>query len=91
MSENQNCHKLCPFRVLEKFMSKLATKKRNALPDEKFAVPDRTYPVDTPARAANAKARSTQMVDARKLSKSAKRKIDIKANKAIAKKKVVAK
>lgn len=87
MPENPNCYRLCPFKILEKLMAKLTTKKRNALPDEKFAGPDRSYPVDTPARAANAKARSTQMVNAGKLSKPAKQKIDAKANKVLAKKK----
>lgn len=66
-------------------MTALTTKKRNKLPDEEFAGADRSYPVDTPERAANAKARATQMNNAGKLSDSAKAKIDAKANKVLAK------
>jgi len=43
-------------------MSKLTTKKRNKLPESKFAGPDRSYPVNDKAHASNAKARATQMV-----------------------------
>jgi hypothetical protein len=67
-------------------MSKLNAKKRNALPKSEFALPEsRKYPVDTKARAANAKARATQMVEKGKLSASGKAKIDAKANKILAK------
>lgn len=63
-------------------MVKLTTKKRNSLPKSEFGEPEsRKYPVDTKARAANAKARATQMVDKGKLSVSAKSKIYTKANK----------
>jgi hypothetical protein len=59
-------------------------KKRNNLPASKFGEPGkRKYPVDTRARAANAKARATQMVNKGKLSESAKDKIDAKANKVL--------
>jgi len=69
-------------------MAKITTKRRNALPKSEFALPaERKYPVDTPARAANAKARATQMVKKGKLSESAKAKIDAKANKVLKKKK----
>jgi hypothetical protein len=69
-------------------MATLTTKKRNALPGNQFALPgSRKYPVDTPGRAANAKARATQMVDQGKMSKSTKSKIDMKANKVLQKKK----
>jgi hypothetical protein len=65
-------------------MAKLTAKRRNALPEVKFALPgERKYPVDTKARAANAKARATQMVEKGKLSESAKQKIDAKANKVL--------
>lgn len=68
-------------------MAKLNAKKRNALPKSEFALPDeRKYPIDTKARAANAKARATQMVDKGKLSEGAKKKIDAKANKVLKKK-----
>ena len=59
-------------------MSKLTTKHRNSLPSSAFAGPDRSYPVDTPARAANAKARASQFA-----SPGLKAKIDAKANKVL--------
>ena len=62
-------------------MSKLNAKRRNALPASEFALPEsRKYPVDTKARAANAKARATQMENKGKLSASSRAKIDAKAN-----------
>lgn len=67
-------------------MSKLTSKKRNALPSSEFALPGtRKYPVDTRARAANAKARAAQMVKKGKLSEASKEKIDAKANKILKK------
>jgi len=69
-------------------MTKLTSKRRNNLPKDKFALPsERKYPVDTKARAINAKARATQMVDQGKLSKPSKEKIDAKANLVIHRKK----
>lgn len=62
---------------------KLTTQRRNSLPKSDFAGPDRSYPVDTKARAANAKARATQMEEKGKLSPSAKSRIDAKANKVL--------
>jgi hypothetical protein len=68
-------------------MAKLSTKRRNKLPKKSFGLPgSRKYPVDTPARAANAKARATQMYKAGKLSKSAKAQITAKANKTLKRK-----
>ena len=64
-------------------MAKLTTARRNKLPNSAFAGPGRTYPVDTKARAINAKARATQAVNAGRMSKSTEAKIDAKANKAI--------
>jgi hypothetical protein len=65
-------------------MSKLNAEKRNALPKSEFALPaSRKYPVDTKSRAANAKARASQMVNKGKLSESEKEKIDAKANKVL--------
>lgn len=61
-------------------MAKLTSRRRNALPDSAFAGPDRSYPVDTRARAANAKARATQAVNAGRMSPATKAKIDAKAN-----------
>lgn len=55
--------------------------KRNELPESEFAIPtQRKYPVDTRGRAANAKARATQMENAGKLSSADKEKVDRKAN-----------
>lgn len=68
-------------------MVKLTTTRRNNLPNSAFAGPGRSYPVDTKARAVNAKARATQQVKAGNLSKSAKAKIDAKANRVIRSKK----
>ena len=66
-------------------MAKLTAKKRNALPDSAFAGPDRSYPVQDRAHAANAKARATQQVDKGNLSPSSKAKIDAKANRLLGK------
>ncbi len=55
--------------------------RRKALPKSKFGLPgSRRYPVDTKARARNAKARAAQMVKRGKLSKSSQRKINAAAN-----------
>lgn len=61
-------------------MAKLTTAKRKKLPDSAFAGPNRSYPVQDRAHAANAKARASQMVKKGKLSKSSEEKIDAKAN-----------
>lgn len=62
-------------------MAALTSKGRKALPTSEFAGPDRSYPVDTHNRAANAKARASQAVKAGRMSPSTKAKIDSKANK----------
>ena len=55
--------------------------KRKSLPSSAFGLPgSRRFPVDTPARAANAKARAAQMVKAGTLSKSSQVKVNAKAN-----------
>ncbi len=64
-------------------MAKLTTKARKALPASKFAGPDRSFPVQDKAHAANAKARATQMVNAGKLSSSSASKIKAKANRVL--------
>lgn len=65
---------------------KMNAARRKSLPKSKFGLPGkRKYPVDTPGRAANAKARATQMVKKGKLSSSAAAKIKSKANKALGK------
>ena len=68
-------------------MAKLSAKQRKALPDSKFAGPDRSYPVDTHNRAANAKARASQAVNAGRMSKSTEAKIDAKADRVLGKRK----
>lgn len=65
-------------------MVKLTTKKRNALPEDEFALPaSRKYPVDTKGRAANAKARAQQQFNQGNLSSASLKKIDAKANKVL--------
>jgi hypothetical protein len=64
-------------------MAELTTRGRKALSKSQFAGPDRSYPVDTKGRAANAKARATQAVNAGRMSASEKAKIDAKANKVL--------
>ena len=69
-------------------MAKLTTKARKAIPKKEFGLPkERKFPVNDRPHAANAKARATQMVKAGKLSASAKKKIDAKANRVLGKKK----
>jgi hypothetical protein len=64
-------------------MATLTTKKRNALPKSKFAGPDKSYPIQDKAHAANAKARATQAVNAGRMSESTTSKIKAKANKVL--------
>lgn len=66
-------------------MAKLTAAKRKKLPKDKFAGPDKSYPIPDKSHAANAKARATQMENEGKLSPSAKKKIDAKANKVLKK------
>ncbi len=70
-------------------MSKLTTKARNKLPKTEFALPsERKYPLNSKSHARNAKARASEMEHKGKISPSTKAKIDAKANKILAKKKV---
>jgi hypothetical protein len=64
---------------------KLTTKARKALPAAKFAGPNRSFPVQDRAHAANAKARATQGVNKGTLSPSAAAKIKAAANKVLGK------
>lgn len=65
----------------------IRARKRRSLPRSKFGLPgSRKYPVDTRKRAANAKARATQMVKKGKLSKSSAAKIRAKANRRLRRK-----
>lgn len=65
---------------------KMTTQFRKSLPASKFGMPsEHKYPVDTPGRAMNAKARATQMVKAGKLSPASAAKIRAKANRVMSK------
>lgn len=66
-------------------MAKLTSRERNKLPASKFAGPDRSYPVNDKAHAANAKARATQMENIGKLSPNQADHIRAKANKVLKK------
>jgi hypothetical protein len=67
-------------------MGLISSKQRTKLPAKAFGLPaERKYPMPNASHAANAKARATQQVEAGNLSKSAKAKIDAKANKVISK------
>jgi len=67
-------------------MAKITAAKRKSLPPSKFGLPaEHKYPVDTPGRAANAKARATQMVNRGLLSVGQKSEIDSKANRVLGK------
>jgi hypothetical protein len=68
-------------------MAKLTTKARKKIPTNKFAGPDRSYPVPDRSHAANAKARASQAVNAGRMSKAEEEKIDTKANRVLGKKK----
>jgi hypothetical protein len=68
-------------------MGKLSAKARKKLPSADFAGPNRSYPVQDRAHAANAKARATQAVNAGRMSASQAAKIKSKANAKLGKKK----
>ena len=61
-------------------MATLSSKERNNLPNKDFAGPDRSYPIQDHAHAANAKARASQMYNKGLISLSAEELIDHKAN-----------
>jgi hypothetical protein len=63
---------------------KLTAKRRRKLPKKSFGLPgQRKYPMDTPGRAANAKARATQQAKRGKISASTKARIHAKANRVL--------
>lgn len=68
-------------------MTKLTTKARNALPNKVFAGPDRSYPVEDRAHAANAKARASQQYNKGHISLKMLHDIDAKADKVLSHKK----
>lgn len=59
-------------------MAKLTAAARKKIPTSKFAGPDRSYPVQDKAHAANAKARAAQSA-----SPAERKKIDAKANRVL--------
>ncbi len=62
-------------------MSTLSTKKRDALPDSAFGLPEeRAYPMPDKAHARNAKARAAQQEAKGRLTKSEEKRIDRKAD-----------
>lgn len=64
-------------------MAKLSTAERKKLPKKDFAGPGKSYPIEDKAHAANAKARATQAVNAGRMSKNEKAKIDAKADRVL--------
>ena len=67
--------------------SRITAKKRRSLPKSSFGIPSkRKYPTDTRKRAANAKARSTQMMKKGKISKATRDRIHAKANRRLRRK-----
>ena len=68
-------------------MADITSSQRKELPKSEFGLPgERKYPVDTRARAANAKARAAQQEEAGNLSAAEKARIDAKADKKLGKK-----
>ena len=61
-------------------MARLTTKQRKALPASDFAGPNRSYPMENKAHAANAKSRVAQFG-----SPALRAKVDAKANKILGK------
>ncbi|MFT9298709.1 MAG: hypothetical protein ABF542_11455 [Gluconobacter sp.] len=58
-------------------MSKLTKEERDSLPDDEFGLPEkRAYPIDTKARARNAKARATQELERGLLTPEERNEID---------------
>lgn len=63
---------------------KLSTKSKAAIPDKKFALPEkRKFPIEDAHHAANAKARATQGEKNGTLSKADAQKVRSKANKVL--------
>ena len=64
-------------------MAKLTFKARKKLPSDKFAGPDRSYPVNDKSHAVAAKGRATQAVKAGRMSEASADKIKAKANRVL--------
>lgn len=62
-------------------MAKLTSAQRNKIPTKEFAGPDRSYPIEDRAHAANAKARAQQQYDKGGISLKMLHDIDSKADK----------
>jgi hypothetical protein len=68
---------------------RMTAARRRSLPRSAFALPsERAYPLDTPGRAINAKARATQMEEKGYLSPSQARQIRARANRRLAKRRL---
>ena len=66
-------------------MAKLNTAARKKIPGGEFAGPDRSYPVEDKAHAADAKSRASAAENAGRMSKSEESSIDSKANRVLGK------
>lgn len=66
-------------------MAKLTTEARKKIPTAEFAGPDRSYPVQDRAHAANAKSRATQQENAGNLAPSTAAHIRAKADRVLGK------
>ena len=65
---------------------KMTARRRRSLPKSMFGLPEkRAYTLDTPGRAANAKARATQQVEQGNLSPQEPRQIRARANRRLGK------
>lgn len=65
-------------------MAALSAARRKRLPKSKFALPgSRKYPIDTRARAGNAKARASQQYKKHRISKSTRDRIFAAANRVL--------
>lgn len=65
-------------------MAVLTTKARNAFGPMKFGLPGkRAYPIESPAHAADAKARASEEFNKGRLSASQKAEVDARANKVL--------
>jgi hypothetical protein len=67
-------------------MAKLTSKARSKLKSSQFAGPGKTYPVEDKTHAADAKSRASAAEHEGRMSKSAEKRIDAKANKVLRKK-----
>lgn len=65
-------------------MAKLTAAARDKIPTKEFAGPDRSYPIEDDAHAANAKARAKQQLNKGKMSRAMYELIVGKANRKLA-------